>query len=363
MNQKEKVNIAVIGCGYWGPNLIKNFNQITSCNMSMCCDLIESRLERMRKLYPHIRTTKNYMEVLNDPGIDAVAIATPVLTHFDLGRQSLLHGKHVLMEKPLASSSSQCLELIRLSEEQQKVLMVGHTFVYTAAVNKTKEIIESGEIGEILYITSTRVNLGLLQPDINVILDLAPHDISIIIYILGMEPDLVNAQGKSHYQTGIEDVASITLNFPNGTIAFIHNSWLDPNKIRRITIVGSKKMLVYDDVNPQEKIKIYDKGVEVSSCYNTFGEFQFLYRHGDIYSPRLEDYEPLNKEARHFLECIRKNKRPISDGYSGLRVVSVLEAANRSLRDSGKSVPVSKSKYGKRGIDLSLLTLSAQQAQ
>jgi len=363
MNQKEKINMAVIGCGYWGPNLIKNFNQITSCSISMCCDLIESRLERMRKLYPHIRTTKNYMEVLNDPEIDAVAIATPVLTHFDLGRQSLLHGKHVLMEKPLAPSSSQCLELIRLSEEQQKVLMVGHTFVYTAAVNKIKEIIESGEIGEILYITSTRVNLGLFQPDINVILDLAPHDISIIIYILGVEPDLVNAQGKSHYQTGIEDVASITLNFPNGTIAFIHNSWLDPNKIRRITIVGSKKMLVYDDVNPQEKIKIYDKGVKAPSYYNNFGEFQFSYRYGDIYSPRLEDYEPLHKEARHFLECIRKNKRPISDGYSGLRVVSVLEAANRSLRDSGKSVPVSKSKYGKRGIDSSLLTLSAQRAQ
>jgi predicted dehydrogenase len=221
--------------------------------------------------------------------------------------------------------------------------MVGHTFEYTAAVNKIREIINSGELGEIFYITTTRVNLGLFQPDINVIWDLAPHDISIILYILDLEPNWVNAQGKAHYRTEIEDVASLTLNFPNGVIAFIHNSWLDPNKIRRTTIVGSKKMLVYDDIDPQEKIKIYDKGVDAPPYYDTFGEFHFSYRYGDIYSPRIEDYEPLRNQCEHFLECIRKNKRPRSDGYSGLRVVSVLESATQSLKTNGKAVPVSNS--------------------
>lgn len=340
MNSTNPINIAVVGCGYWGPNLIRNFNQISSCNMSICCDLEEAKLDRIRGLYSSVKPTKNYEDILHDPEIDAVAIATPVFTHFNLGKECLLHGKHVFIEKPIASCSSECLELIRLAEEQEKVLMVGHTFEYTAAVNKIREIIKSGDLGEILYITTIRVNLGLFQPDINVIWDLAPHDISIILYILGMEPDLVNAQGKAHYRSEIEDVATVTLNFPNGVIAFIHNSWLDPNKIRRTTIVGSKKMLVYDDVDPQEKIKIYDKGVEAPPYYDTFGEFHFSYRYGDIYSPRIEDYEPLRKECEHFLECIRESKRPISDGYSGLRVVSVLEAANESLKKDGKAIPI-----------------------
>lgn len=342
MNQKDKINIAVIGCGYWGPNLIRNFNQIPSCNMSICCDLEDSRLDRIRGLYSSVKNTKNHEEILNDPEIDAVAIATPVFTHFNLGKQCLLHGKHVLIEKPIASSSSECLELICLAEEREKVLMVGHTFEYAAAVNKIKKIIENGDLGEIFYITITRANLGLFQPDINVIWDLAPHDISMIIYILGVEPHSVNAQGKAHYRSGIEDVATITLNFPNGVIAFLHNSWLDPNKIRRTTIVGSKKMLVYDDVETQEKIKIYDKGVEAPPYYDTFGEFQFSYRYGDIYSPRIEDYEPLRKECEHFLECIRENRRPRSDGHSGLRVVSVLEAANRSLKNNGTAIPIER---------------------
>lgn len=350
MNQNGKINIAVIGCGYWGPNLIRNFNQISSCNTLICCDLEDAKLERMSRLYPSITTTKNYMEILNNPEIDAVALATPIPTHFDLGTQCLLHGKHVFIEKPLASSSSECLELIRLAEKQERVLMVGHTFEYTAAVNKIKEIIKSGEIGEVFYITTIRVNLGLFQPDINVVWDLAPHDISIIIYLLGIQPNSVNAQGKAHYRPGIEDVATMTLNFPNGIIAFIHNSWLDPNKIRKTTIVGSKKMLVYDDVHAQEKIKIYDRGVQAPPYYNTFGEFQLSYRYGDIYSPRIDDYEPLQKEAEHFLECIRESKKPRSDGYSGLRVVSVLEAAHKSLKNSGKAIPVSN--HLRRAIEL-----------
>jgi predicted dehydrogenase len=293
MDQNKKINVAVIGCGYWGPNHIRNFSQISTCNMSVCCDLEEDKLDRIRGLYPSVTPTQNLTDILDNPKIDAVVIATPVFTHFDLGKECLMHGKHVLIEKPIASSSSECLELIRLAEQHGKVLMVGHTFEYTAAVNKIREIINSGELGEIFYITTTRVNLGLFQPDINVIWDLAPHDISIILYILDLEPNWVNAQGKAHYRNEIEDVASLTLNFPNGVIAFIHNSWLDPNKIRRTTIVGSKKMLVYDDIDPQEKIKIYDKGVDAPPYYDTFGEFHFSYRYGDIYSPRIEDYEPL----------------------------------------------------------------------
>jgi predicted dehydrogenase len=311
--------------------------------MSVCCDLEEDKLDRIRGLYPSVTPTQNLTDILDNPKIDAVVIATPVFTHFDLGKECLMHGKHVLIEKPIASSSSECLELIRLAEQHGKVLMVGHTFEYTAAVNKIREIINSGELGEIFYITTVRVNLGLFQPDINVIWDLAPHDISIILYILDLEPNWVNAQGKAHYRNEIEDVASLTLNFPNGVIAFIHNSWLDPNKIRRTTIVGSKKMLVYDDIDPQEKIKIYDKGVDAPPYYDTFGEFHFSYRYGDIYSPRIEDYEPLRKECEHFLECIRASKRPRSDGYSGLRVVSVLESATQSLKTNGKAVPVSNS--------------------
>jgi predicted dehydrogenase len=232
------------------------------------------------------------------------------------------------------------LELVQLAKEKQKVLMVGHTFEYTAAVNKVKDIVESGELGKILYISCIRVNLGLFQPDINVVWDLAPHDISIILYVLGETPVSVNSQGKAHFKPDIEDVATTTLNFKNGTIAFIHNSWLDPNKIRRTTIVGTRKMLVYDDIEPQEKIKIFDKGVEVPPYYDTYAEFQFSYRYGDIHSPRIEDFEPLKKECEHFLTCIQTEKCPLSDGVSGLRVVSILEASSKSLKLSGKSVHV-----------------------
>jgi len=331
----NKLNIAVVGCGYWGPNLIRNFNQIPGCNMKVCCDLDPARLERIKSLYPAIATTNRLDEVLRDPAIDAVAIATPVHTHMPIGRKCLEHRKHVLIEKPLAPSAEECLTLIRLAEEQGRVLMVGHTFQYAAAVNKAREIVASGELGEIYYINCTRANLGLFQPDINVIWDLAPHDISIITYILEELPLTVNAQGKAHFNPRIEDVATVTLNFPKGTIAFIHNSWLDPDKIRKITIVGSKKMLVYDDISPNEKIRIYDKGVNVPPYYDTFAEFQFAYRYGDIYTPRLTEYEPLRRECEHFLECITDGKVPRSNGYNGLQVVSILEAANKSLRNNG----------------------------
>ncbi len=334
------MKIAVIGCGYWGPNLVRNFVQSNKVQELICCDLDQKRLDRMKNLYPSVKLLSDYKELLKMPDLDGVAIVTPVKTHHPLAKEFLQQGKHVFIEKPLTHSYETALELVKLAEEKQKVLMVGHTFEYTAAVNKVKNIIEGGELGKILYISCVRVNLGLFQPDINVVWDLAPHDISIIMYVLGETPVSVNSQGKAHFKPGIEDVATTTLNFKNGLVAFVHNSWLDPNKIRRTTVVGTRRMLVYDDIEPQEKIKIYDKGVEVPPYYDTYAEFHFSYRYGDIHSPRIEDYEPLKKECEHFIACAQNGKCPLTDGYSGLRVVSILEAANKSLKQKGKAVPI-----------------------
>ncbi len=334
------MKLAVIGCGYWGPNLVRNFIQSNKVEGIVCCDIDQKRLERMKSLYPSVEVVTDYKDLLEREDIDAVAIATPVRTHYPIAKDFLLHGKHVLVEKPFTHSYETSYELIKLAEEKKLILMVDHTFEYTAAVNKIKGIIENGELGKILYISCIRVNLGLFQPDINVVWDLAPHDISTILYITGEFPSSVNCQGKAHFHENIEDVATTTLNFKNGIIAFIHSSWLDPNKIRRTTIVGTRRMLVYDDIEPQEKIKIYDKGVEVPPYYDTYADFHFSYRYGDIHSPRIEDYEPLKKECDHFIECIRRRIPPLTDGYSGLRVVSILEAASKSLKLSGRAVPV-----------------------
>ena len=332
------MKIAVIGCGYWGPNLVRNFVQSNKIQELFCCDLDPKRLARMKNLYPTVTPIADYKDLLDVPDLDAVAIATPVHAHYPIAKEFLAAGKHVFVEKPFTNSYETALELVKLAEEKKRVLMVGHTFEYTAAVNKVKEIVESGELGKILYIGCTRVNLGLFQPDINVVWDLAPHDISIILYIMGEMPVSVNSQGKAHFKRGIEDVATTTLNFTNGLIAFIHNSWLDPNKIRRTTIVGSRKMLVYDDIENQEKIKIFDKGVEVPPYYDTFADFQLSYRYGDIHSPRIQDYEPLRKVCDHFLDCVKDGRTPHTDGYNGLRVVSILEASSKSLSQSGKAV-------------------------
>jgi predicted dehydrogenase len=285
----------------------------------------------MKSLYPAIETTTEPEELFRDNRLDAIVIATPVFSHYELTKKTLESGKHVLVEKPMTHSVETSLSLIKTAKENDLVLMVGHTFEYTAAVNKVKEIMESGELGEPLYISSTRLNLGLFQPDINVSWDLAPHDISIINYLLDEIPLSVNCQGKSHYKKDIEDVATITMNYANGVIAFIHSSWLDPNKVRKTTIVGSKKMLLYNDI---------ETGVDAPPYYDTYADFQFSYRYGDIYSPRLDDYEPLREQSKHFLDCIENGLTPRSDGYSGLRVVSILEAASESLKKDGKAIPV-----------------------
>nr|MBL0717420.1 Gfo/Idh/MocA family oxidoreductase [Desulfobacterales bacterium] len=297
-------------------------------------DLDSDRLKHMQALYPGVETTSDYRDIVSDTEIDIVAVATPVQTHFTFGKEALLAGKHGFIEKPVAASVKEVEELIDLAQKNNLKLMVGHTFEYTGAVRKMKAIIDSGELGEIYYINSQRLNLGLFQQDINVLWDLAPHDISIILYLLGCEPESVSAIGSSHINPAIEDVATLTMRFPNNLIAFVQASWLDPDKVRKMTVVGSKKMMVYDDVQPSEKIRLYDKGVELPKHYDTFAEFHYSYKYGDIIIPKIEGGEPIRTELKHFMDCINNDKTPKSDGVSGLRVVKILEAAQNSIRNS-----------------------------
>jgi len=339
------IKVAVIGCGYWGPNLIRNFIQIPESKVKYCCDLDEDKLEHINSLYPEPKVTQDYKEVLNDPTVEAVAIATPVYTHFELAKEMLEAGKHVFVEKPLTHTSQEARELIKLAKKKGKVLMVGHTFLYTAAVNKLKELIDSGELGDVLYISCQRRNLGLFQDDINVVWDLGTHDISVILYLLngrlGEKECRIVATGQSHFLSENEDVAFITLNFVDKIVANLHLSWLDPCKIRNMTVVGTKKMVVYDDIETLEKIKIYDKGVLVPNLHNSFGEFQLSYRYGDITIPRLKQEEPLKAELSHFLECIREDKKPLTDGENGYQVVRMIEKINESLKNGGKKGKIS----------------------
>jgi predicted dehydrogenase len=332
--------MAVVGLGYWGPNWVRNLSQTRSARRLIACDLSEERREHISRLYPSVEVTSSFDDVLEDSDIEGVIVATPVKTHYEMARKCLLADKSVLVEKPLATSSAEAAALVHIARERGRALMVGHTFEYSAPVLKTREIINSGELGDVFYISSIRANLGLFQRDINVAWDLATHDISIILMLLGRLPEAVSCQGQSHYNPAVEDVALLTLHFSRNVMAFIHVSWLDPNKIRRTTIVGSKKMLVYDDTAPQEKIRVYDKGVAVSRYYDTFGDFQFSYRYGDIYIPRIEESEPLKLECEHFVDCIKTGATPNTDGLNGLRVVSVLEAAGASLRNGGGPVPI-----------------------
>lgn len=335
------VNIAVVGCGYWGPNLVRNFSSISECKMKKVCDTDVERLAYIKRLYSEVETVSEFEQVVGAPEIDAVAVATPVRFHFEMAMKSLQAGKHTFIEKPMASSVAECKELIEIAEKKNLILMVGHTFVYSTPVRKIKEIVDSGELGRIQYISARRLNLGLLQKDINVAWDLAPHDISIILYIMNETPVSVNCQGKAHVNPDIEDVTSMTLNFARDGLATIQSSWLDPNKVREITFVGNKKMLVYNDVEPIEKIKIYDKRVDIPSHYDTFAEFQYAYHYGDMYSPYLKLVEPLKVECQHFLDCIRTGRKAQSSGIEGIRIIQILEAASHSLQNGGAEVKLS----------------------
>ncbi len=340
------IKIGIIGCGYWGPNLVRNFNNTLNADVIYCADVDGSRLNHIKSLYPKISVTKNYEDILNKKNVDAVAIATPIETHYKIAKEALIANKHILVEKPITTNSKEAKELMDLAEKNNRVLMVDHTFEYSTPVRKIKEIIGKGELGRIFTIDMIRVNLGLFQEKVNVVADLAPHDISMLLYYLNDLPLAVRAFGKSYIREGIEDDAHINLEFKDSLMANIHVSWLDPCKIRRTTIVGNKKMLVFDDV-AEEKIKIYDKGVTIQKnhipkqpYYDTYEQWALTYRSGDVYAPRIENKEPLSVMASHFIECVVHDKRPLSDGHSGLRVVKVLEAAQESLKNDGSKVMI-----------------------
>ncbi len=335
---KKTVSLGVVGCGYWGPNLVRNFRALPDCQVKLICDLDAGRLKHLRTLYPEVEGHTDFDHVLNGAGLDAVVIATSVGRHFEMAKQSLLAGKHTFIEKPMASSSAECEELVALAKKQGLVLMVGHTFLYSAPVRAIKKIIEDGDIGDIQYISSRRLNLGLFQKDINVAWDLAPHDISIILYIMGEAPLTVNCCGSAHVTKGIEDVTSLYLGFRRNRCATVQSSWLDPRKVREMTIVGSRRMIVYDDVAQLEKIRIYDVRVERPPHYDTFAEFHYAYHYGDIYVPFIKQEEPLKVECQHFLDCIQSGRTPLSNGRQGLELVRILEAASESLRQKGAAV-------------------------
>lgn len=334
----QSVRVGAVGYGYWGPNLIRNFVELPESELCAVADMDQKRLEQVSKRYPGIQTTRNYRDLL-DGSLDAVVVATPPHTHAAIVSECLQQGLHVLVEKPLTLKSGDASALIKLAAEQGRVLMVGHTFEYNPAVRALKQMILNGDLGKVQYIDAVRVSLGLFQRNLNVIWDLAPHDISILLYLLDAMPQTVCAQGAACVQEGIEDVAYMTMHFPNDVLTHIRLSWLDPCKTRRITVVGSKKMVIYDDVEPQEKLKVYDKGVKVIRHTETFGEFHFAYHYGDIISPYVHFEEPLRLECSHFLECILQGKQPQTDGYNGLRVVQIVEAAQHSLKLGGVPIP------------------------
>lgn len=337
------INIGVIGCGYWGPNLLRNFAENEAAQLRWICDLDEQRLASMSRRYPMAQTTTDYRVVVNDPAVDAVAVVTPVATHFPIAKELLRAGKHVLLEKPLAATARQAEELIELAEQNKRTLMVDHTFVYTGAVRKMKEIVSSGELGDLLYFDSVRINLGLFQRDINVLWDLAPHDLSIMDYLIERQPHAISALGSSHIERGIENIAYLVMLFPDEFIAHFHFNWLAPVKIRRTMIAGSSKMVLYDDIEPTEKVRVYDKGVTASRASRET-DYQTLvsYRTGDVWAPKLDSTEALRYVVAEFLDSIREGRPSLTDGYAGLRVVRLLEAAQRSMRNGGQAIVLSE---------------------
>jgi predicted dehydrogenase len=332
------LRIGAIGCGYWGPNLIRNFVEIPGAHVIAISDLNQEPMDRMMQRFPQIEScTRDYRDLfaLN---LDAVVIATPPATHYSIARDCLEHDLHVLVEKPITLDSDDAAELVHVAEENNRILMVGHTFEYNPAVRALKDMIRNGELGDIYYIDAIRASLGLFQTKANVIWDLAPHDISILRFLLDADPISVSTHASACVQEGIEDVAYMTLAFPKNVLAHIRSSWLDPSKQRRITVVGSKKMVIYDDVEPLEKIKIYDKGVKAIRHTDTFGEFSFAYHYGDVVIPYIRFEEPLRVQCQHFLDCLREGTPPRTDGVNGMRVVQVVEAAQRSLKNGGGTV-------------------------
>lgn len=332
------INIGIIGYGYWGPNLVRNFAETPGARVSWVSDLDSAKLELVKRRFPAVGVTTNYRELLEDPNTDAIAIATPVHTHYEIALEALRAGKHVWLEKPMTETSVQARRLVEEAERQKRVLLVDHTFLYTGSVMKMSELIHSGEVGRIYYYDSTRVNLGLFQRDVSVISDLAVHDFSILDYLLAEHPVAVSASGTNHFPETPENLAYVTLFYDSGTIAHANVSWLAPVKVRQILLGGSKKMIIYDDLDPSEKIKVYDKGVDFTDDPKKIEQMRVGYRTGDMWAPQLEVTEALRVECAHFVDCINNHKVPRSDGKLGLRVVEIIEAANRSMRNKGETV-------------------------
>jgi predicted dehydrogenase len=338
-----KTKVGVVGCGYWGPNLLRNFVESEQAELGWLCDRDATRVAAMGRRYPAARTTTDYQALIADQSLDAIVIATPVATHFAFAKAALAAGKHVLVEKPLTASVAEAEQLIALAQSNGLTLMVDHTFVYTGAVRKIKEMVMGGELGDLLYFDATRVNLGLFQDDINVVWDLAPHDLSIMDFVIGREPEAVSATGSCHIKKGIENIAYVMLRFPDEFIAHFHFNWLSPVKIRHTLLAGSRKMVVYDDIEPTEKIRVYDSGVTTTSSVDELDReaaYRTLvsYRTGDVWVPKLDSTEALRYVCQEFLAAINERRPSVTDGPAGLRVVRLLEAAQKSINQGGKPV-------------------------
>ena len=331
------LKIGIIGYGYWGPNIVRNFNSIGRAKVVSVCDNNTAALKRAKRAYPHIEVYKDCRQVLSSPGIDVVAIVTPVSSHYQLARRALENGKHIFVEKPFTATVDEARKLIDIASKKRLKIMVDHTFIFTGAVRKIKKLIDSHTLGDIYYYDSTRVNLGLFQHDVNVIWDLAPHDLSVMDYIIKARPCAITANGVDHFGRSLENIAYIAAYFPDNMIAHFNVNWLSPVKIRTTLIGGAKKMLVWNDLDTDEKIKIYDKGVTVKTVegvYNMLVE----YRSGDMHAPKIEHAEALKVELDYFIDCILKDKVPINDGMAGLRIIKMLEASDRSLKNKGKMI-------------------------
>lgn len=336
------ISIGIIGYGYWGPNLVRNFAETPGAAVAGVADLDTAKLELVQRRFPAIKTTTDFRDLIADPSIDAIAVATPVSSHFELGMAALKAGKHLWVEKPMTETSYQAQKLVDEAERRGRVLIVDHTFIYTGAVRKMGDIIKSEELGRIYYYDSTRVNLGLFQRDVSVISDLAVHDFTILDYLLGEHPVAVSASGINHFPGTPENLAFITLFYDSGTIAHTNVSWLAPVKVRQILIGGSKKMIVYDDLQPSEKIKVYDKGVSFTDDPQKILEMRVGYRTGDMWAPNLAVTEALRIESEHFIDCIEHSKVPETDGRLGVRVVELIEAATSSMRGKGETLYIKR---------------------
>jgi predicted dehydrogenase len=335
-NADRVVRVGVIGYGHWGPNIVRNLHGIETCEVAAVCDKNPAALRRVSRVYPQVPLTTDFSEILTSPHIDAVAVVTPAWTHFELAKAALLNGKHVFIEKPVTSTSQQAEELIELADRKNLTIMVDHTFLFTGAVRKIRELIDAGTLGELYYFDSTRVNLGLFQHDISVIWDLAPHDFSIMDYVIREKPEAVVATGARHVN-GVADLAFVTVYFPNDVVAHLNLSWLSPVKVRTTLIGGREKMLVWNDLEPDEKIRVHDKGVHITNG-NSAVDALVSYRSGDVWAPKVQQTEALKLELEYFADCIINNRRPFKDGEAGLRVVRLLEAADQSLKERGTVV-------------------------